>query len=202
MTMKSRVESRNSSVRGPEAKARTDDRLPVRLTGVSLQLAAFSLLILGGCATAPKSVPSPPPVIPPQPRPVPAAPVAKPPPPPPPPPLSPSAPAKAVSAPVAVAPPALAKDETIMTIDSDPAGAIIVVDDIPIGKAPQRLKVKTALHGFFRDYMTVKARFLAASLTEASHTVEEDCTPLEKIPGKIVFTLQGAQRRDLSDDGN
>ena len=85
------------------------------------------------------------------------------------------------------------KDEFVLSIDSEPAGAIIVVNDIPIGKAPLRLKVKATPQGFFRDYLTVKARFLATSAAETSRTVEEDCTPLEKIPGGIMFTPQGAQ---------
>jgi hypothetical protein len=82
-----------------------------------------------------------------------------------------------------------------MSIDSEPSGAIIVVNGIPIGKAPQRLKVKTTPQGFFRDYMTVKARFLATSEEETSITVEDDCTPLEKIPREIMFTPLGAQRQ-------
>ena len=82
-----------------------------------------------------------------------------------------------------------------MSIDSEPSGAVIVVNDIPIGKAPLQLKVKTTLQGFFRDYMTVKARFLATSSEETSVTVEDDCTPRDKIPGKIIFTPQGAQRQ-------
>jgi hypothetical protein len=89
-----------------------------------------------------------------------------------------------------------------MSIDSEPAGAIIVVNDIPIGKAPLQLKVKTSLQGFFHDYMTVKARFLATSSAETSISVEEDCTPLERIPGEIIFTPQGAQRRQQGPAGN
>ena len=98
-----------------------------------------------------------------------------------------------VSPPASAATPAPAKDELVVSIDSEPAGAIIVVNDIPIGKAPLRLKVKATPQGFFRDYLTVKARFLATSEAETSRTVEEDCTPLEKIPGGIMFTPQGAQ---------
>jgi hypothetical protein len=82
-----------------------------------------------------------------------------------------------------------------MAIDSDPSGAIVVVNGIPIGKAPLQLKVKITLQGFFRDYLTIKVRFLAMSAEETSLTVEDDCTPREKIPGKITFTPQGAQRQ-------
>jgi hypothetical protein len=143
--------------------------------------------VLNGCATAPKPVPPPPPNISPQPPPAPApAPETKPPAPPPQP--LPVPPAAAASAPAAP------KNEYVMAIDSEPSGAVIVVNGIPIGKAPLRLKVKTTLQGFFRDYMTVKARFLATSSEETSVTVEDDCTPREKIPGKIIFTPQGPRR--------
>jgi hypothetical protein len=175
----------------PEAKRWAGRRLPISLTGISLQLSAFSLLILSGCATVPKSVPSPPPNLSPQAGPA-AVPETKPPvPPPKPPPTPPSA----ASPPAVVSIPVPSKDEFVMSVDSEPSGAVIVVNGIPIGKAPLQLKVKTTLQGFFRDYMTVKARFLATSEDETSITVEEDCTPLERIPGEIIFMPEGAQRR-------
>ncbi|HTQ30122.1 MAG TPA: hypothetical protein VMI53_02840, partial [Opitutaceae bacterium] len=126
--------------------------------------------------------------------PPPAQPVSPPPPPalpPKPPPVPPSTPA----APAAAAP-APQKDEQIIAIGSQPAGAIVVVNNIPIGRAPLRLKVKATPQGFFRDYVTVKARFLAASAAETSQTVEEDCTPLQRIPSGILFTPQGSQRQE------
>jgi hypothetical protein len=147
---------------------------------------ACFILLLSGCVTAPKSVPKPPPNLSPQAAPA-AAPENKPPAPVPKPP--------AVASPPPAVVPALPKDEFIMAIDSEPSGAIIVVNGIPIGKAPLQLKVKTTLQGFFRDYLTVKARFLATSSEETSITVEDDCTPRDKIPGKITFTPQGPRRQ-------
>lgn len=193
MIMKLSVESRESRGRRPEAKRRTDGRLPVRWIGISFQFSVFSFLVLAGCATVPKPVPLPPPNVISQAAPPPAAPmVANPPVPVHKP--SPAPPGK-VLPPASTTTSAPEKDEFVLSIDSEPAGAIIVVNDIPIGKAPQRLKVKMTLQGFFRDYMTIKARFVATSLAETSHTVEEDCTPLEKIPGKIIFTPHGTQRQ-------
>jgi hypothetical protein len=147
---------------------------------------SFVIFFLSGCVTAPKSVPKPPPNLSPQAAPA-AAPENKPPAPVPKPP--------AVASPPPAVVPALPKDEFIMAIDSEPSGAIIVVNGIPIGKAPLQLKVKTTLQGFFRDYLTVKARFLATSSEETSITVEDDCTPRDKIPGKITFTPQGPRRQ-------
>jgi hypothetical protein len=150
-----------------------------------------ALCFLSGCVTAPKSVPAPPPNLSPQATPAqaqenkPPAPVPKP-----------AATAPSVAPPPAAVPtPALPKDELVLAIDSEPSGATIVVNGIPIGKAPLQLKVKITLQGFFRDYLTVKARFLATSEDETSITVEDDCTPREKIPVKIIFTPQGAHRQ-------
>src|ERR1039458_8840708 len=95
-----------------------------RSSGLSLQLSAFSLLILSGCVTAPKSVPLPPPNLSPQATPA-AAPETKPPVPPPAPPCVASPPAST---------PALPKDEFVMSIVSEPSGAIIVVNGIPIDR--------------------------------------------------------------------
>ncbi|HXA13788.1 MAG TPA: PEGA domain-containing protein [Opitutaceae bacterium] len=123
----------------------------------------------------------------------PAAPVVAKPTPPQPSSVLPGTPPPRVPSPVVA--PAPAKNEFVLAIESEPAGAIIVVNNTPVGKAPLKLAIKGTPLGFFRDYVMVKARFLATSLTETSITVEEDCTPLEKIPGKLVFTPQGAQRR-------
>ncbi|MGA3006952.1 MAG: hypothetical protein ABSE59_03575 [Opitutaceae bacterium] len=185
-----RVAPQTSSIAGPRHGLAAGAVLRLLLIG-------FLLLVFNGCATPPKSVPPPPPkILPPAatappPAPVPVketrslTPVPQ---------RSPLPPAKATP-PAPVVPPATPQGEIVVAIESRPDGALIVVNDIPIGKAPQRLKVQTTSLGFFRDYMTVKARFLATSPDETSTTVEEDCTPLKKIPGAIFFTPQGAQWR-------
>jgi hypothetical protein len=165
-------------------------KLLVRPAHLILLVSALWLLTLAGCVTAPKSVPAPPPNLSPQAAPV-AAPENKPPAPAPKPVAAPSA----APPPAAISTPALPKDEFVMSIDSEPSGATIVVNGIPIGKAPLQLEVKITPQGFFRDYLTVKARFLATSSDETSITVEDDCTPRDKIPGEITFTPQGAQRQ-------
>lgn len=160
---------------------------------------AFFIFFLSSCATAPKPVPQRPPALTPPPAsPARPPPVAKP--------VTPPAPSSPKPAPpkppntpppTATAPgPKLVQDELVIVIDSQPAGAIVVVNNIPIGKAPLRLKVKATPQGFFRDYVTIKARFLAKNASETSQTVEEDCTPLQKIPSGIFFTPQGSQRQE------
>ncbi|MDE3084198.1 MAG: PEGA domain-containing protein [Verrucomicrobiota bacterium] len=90
---------------------------------------------------------------------------------------------------------AQARDEFAILIQSNPDGAMIVLNGTPVGKAPMRLLVHGTLQGFFRDYLTLKARFVATREAETSYTIEEECTPLQKIPGGILFTPHGAQRR-------
>lgn len=82
-----------------------------------------------------------------------------------------------------------------LLIDSAPAGALIVVNEQPVGKAPLRLAVQGTAEGFFKDYLTIRARFLADSPQEVSLSVAQNFTPLDKIPAKLTFTPQGAQRQ-------
>ena len=113
----------------------------------------FVIFFLSGCVTAPKSVPAPPPNLSPQAPPAPvAAPETKPPEPRPKPP---PAPPSVAPSPAVVSTPAPPKGEFVLSIDSEPSGAVIVVNGIPVGKAPLQLKVKTTPQGFFRNYMTV-----------------------------------------------
>jgi hypothetical protein len=182
-----------AEIRDQKAEGRKPLLLGLRLLRSAICLLPSALCFLSGCVTAPKSVPPAPPNLSPQ---APAAPAAvpetKPPAPPPtPPPAAPSV----APPPAATSTPAPPKDEYVMAIESEPSGAIIVVNGIPIGKAPLQLKVKTTPQGFFRDYLTVKARFLATSSEETTITEEDDYTPRDKIPGKIIFTPRGAQRQ-------
>lgn len=84
--------------------------------------------------------------------------------------------------------------ETAIDITSAPAGATILVNDRPSGKAPLRLAVKTTPQGFCADYLTIKARFIASDASEVSQTTEADLTPRDKAPRELVFTPQGVQR--------
>lgn len=81
-----------------------------------------------------------------------------------------------------------------MWIESDPAGATIVVDGRPVGKTPLELGVPATVLGFFRNYMEIRARFIAENEEEASQTAIEDFSPREKVPITLHFTPAGAQR--------
>jgi len=81
-----------------------------------------------------------------------------------------------------------------MLVESEPAGATIVVDGRPVGKAPLHLGVPATALGFFRDYVEIRARFIAENESEESHTATEEFSPREKVPAVLRFTPAGAQR--------
>jgi hypothetical protein len=154
---------------------------------------ALSLLFSSGCTTARKTVPPPAPAIlapavAPAPMPVPKSP--------------PSAPVPAVPTPAAVpvAPTAAPTEalsppeELTIFVESTPAGATIVMDGRPMGKAPLHLAIPATPLGFFRDYVELRARFIASDETEVSRTATEEFTPREKVPAVLQFTPDGAQR--------
>jgi hypothetical protein len=81
-----------------------------------------------------------------------------------------------------------------MSVESEPAGAIIVVDGRPVGKTPLLLGVPASPLGFFHDYVEIRARFIADDETEVSQTATEEFSPREKVPSILRFTPAGAQR--------
>jgi hypothetical protein len=85
-------------------------------------------------------------------------------------------------------------DELMLFVESTPPGATIVMDGRPMGKAPLHLSIPATPLGFFRDYVELRARFIAADETEVSRTATEEFTPREKVPAVLQFTPDGAQR--------
>lgn len=81
-----------------------------------------------------------------------------------------------------------------MLVESVPAGAVIVVDGRPVGRAPVRLDVPVTPQGFFRDDLEVRARFVARDETEVSRTATEEFSPRERVPAVLRFTPEGVQR--------
>ena len=84
--------------------------------------------------------------------------------------------------------------EYTVVVESEPRGATVVVNGIPVGKAPQRVILPGTSRGFFRDPVSLKVRFIATDTTNTSKTVEELLTPLDRIPAVVKFTASGATR--------
>ena len=95
----------------------------------------------------------------------------------------------------AVVRPAEAPGEALIEITSEPAAAIILVNDQLSGRAPLRLAVTVTPQRFCKDYLTIKARFVATDASQISQTVEVELTPRDKAPTALAFTPQGARRR-------
>jgi PEGA domain len=154
---------------------------------------ALGLVLVGGCATASRTrapVPATPAATPFRPAETapaslrPAAPGAAP------------APAASAVAPAPGAPAPADASATVLDllVETDPPGAIIIVDGVPAGRAPLHLKVAATALGFFRDYEDIRARFVAEDPRELTRTSVEEFTPREKVPASVRFTPDGAQR--------
>lgn len=88
----------------------------------------------------------------------------------------------------------LPQGEFAVLVESAPQGGMVVVNGIPIGKAPQRILLPGTNRGFFRDQVSLKVRFIVTDGAQASQTVEELLTPLDRIPATVRFTPNGATR--------
>ena len=159
-------------------------------------LVAAGLLLFAGCATAPAPAPveatpvilpvppepKPPPE--PEPQPVPVAPEPKP-------------PEVTVTPRVDTVPvePVPHVDERLkIRVESVPVGAMIVVDGRPLGRTPVDLEVDAANNGFFKEPMTIRARFVANEAASDSISIDERLGPLERVPLALVFSREGVQR--------
>jgi hypothetical protein len=90
--------------------------------------------------------------------------------------------------------PKLAAGDYAVLIDSEPVGGIVVVNGVPAGRTPQRIVISGTAHGFSREGVSIKVRFVAADTDHTSQTIEEQLTPLDKIPASVHFTPAGATR--------
>lgn len=90
---------------------------------------------------------------------------------------------------------ALATGEFAILVESQPSGAMIVVNGIPVGRTPRKIILPGTSQGFSRGTVSIKARFVASSSTEQSATIEEEFTPLDRLPVSLLFTPEKAQRR-------
>jgi hypothetical protein len=81
-----------------------------------------------------------------------------------------------------------------VVIESEPTGGIVVVNGVPLGRTPQRVVMSGTSRGFSRDAVSIKVRFVAADTNHTSQTIEEQLTPLDKIPASVRFTPTGVTR--------
>jgi len=88
----------------------------------------------------------------------------------------------------------LAPGDYAVLIDSEPAGGIVVVNGVPVGRTPQRVVLSGTARGFSRDAVSIKVRFVATDTNHTSQTIEEQVTLLDKIPASIHFTPVGSTR--------
>lgn len=89
----------------------------------------------------------------------------------------------------------LATGEFVILVESQPSGAMIVVNGIPVGRTPRKIILPGTSQGFSRGTVSIKARFVASSSAEQSATIEEEFTPLDRLPVSLLFTPEKAQRR-------
>ena len=101
---------------------------------------------------------------------------------------------KTPPSPLVSAPPKLSAGEYAVAIDSEPTGGMVVVNGVPVGRAPQRVVLAGSARGFSLNEVSIKVRFVAADTDHVSQTIEALLTPLDKIPASIRFTPTGATR--------
>lgn len=159
-------------------------------------LAALCLVILAGCTTAPAPAPAPAEAVaevaPPEPEPPGPEPLPEPV-------VQESMPVEVTNAPRVVEEPVPEPvphpgERMMIRIESVPPGAMIVIDGRPVGRAPIEIGVDTANNGFFREPVSIRARFVAGDATGESLSVDERLGPLERVPLALVFSREGVQR--------
>lgn len=79
-------------------------------------------------------------------------------------------------------------------IESEPSGAMVVVEGIPKGRTPLRLTIPGTPQGFFRADTPIRVRFVAADANQSSVTTGEVFTPMDRIPTRLLYTPDGVQR--------
>lgn len=169
-----------------------------RLALFGLLLATGSLFLWSGCATTSKTRPAVPAAL--SPAKVPSKVMA----------VLPEPPVTVPQAPAVAVPPTVSQPvpapgvvtvgsesmstRLMMLLESEPAGATIVVDGRPVGKTPLQLSVPATPLGFFNGYLEIRARFIADSESEVSRTVTEEFSPREKVPAVLRFTPADSRR--------
>jgi hypothetical protein len=80
-------------------------------------------------------------------------------------------------------------------VDSEPTGAMVVVDGVPVGRTPRRVEMDVTPQGFARQGVTIRVRFVAETVQQTSVTTELVLTPLDRVPSRVDFTRERVVRR-------
>lgn len=80
-------------------------------------------------------------------------------------------------------------------VDSEPAGMMVVVDGVPVGRTPRRVELEVTPQGFARHPATIRVRFVAESAQQTSVTTELVLTPRDRVPAQVQFTRERVLRR-------
>lgn len=73
-------------------------------------------------------------------------------------------------------------------VESEPAGMMVVVDGVPVGRTPRRVDVEVTPQGFARHPATIRVRFVAESVQQTSVTTELVLTPRDRVPARVHIT--------------
>lgn len=76
-------------------------------------------------------------------------------------------------------------------IDSQPTGALILVDGRVVGHTPLFVTVPVSRHGFFPDTLTIRARFLAEDQSYGPVSVTAEFGVLDRVPSGVFFNPHG-----------
>lgn len=72
-------------------------------------------------------------------------------------------------------------------VTSEPAYGMVVVNRVPVGVAPQRIKLPATAAGFFREPVTIAVRFVSREVDEASISEAQDFNTLDRVPVRLEF---------------
>lgn len=71
---------------------------------------------------------------------------------------------------------------------------MVVVNRVPVGLAPQQLKLPVTPQGFLADTVTITVRFVARDVTEASTTQSTTLYNTDRAPARLEFDLDKVKR--------
>ena len=92
-------------------------------------------------------------------------------------------------------PAAVPRARTTITVTSEPAHGMVVVNRQPIGLAPQAVEIESTPAGFFREPISIGVRFVSKDVGDASITEVTDFSVLDRVPARLEFKRYTEARR-------